>query len=104
MKIFKAIPFLLPMFSTTAVFAQEDGPKKIDELFGVLDNVLKYVFPLAGLICVIFIIVGGYMWISAAGDPSRVKAAQSTLSWAIICFVVVLLAVAVIEVITKFVS
>jgi len=99
MKIFKTIPFLLPMFFTTSVFAQE-----INELFGVLDNILKYVFPLAGLICVIFIIIGGYMWISAAGDPSRVKTAQNTLTWAIIGLVVVLLAVAVIEVITKFIS
>ena len=104
MKIFKTIPFLLPMFFTTSVFAQEDKPKEINELFGVLDNILKYVFPLAGLICVIFIIIGGYMWISAAGDPSRVKTAQNTLTWAIIGLVVVLLAVDVIEVITKFIS
>jgi len=104
MKIFKTIPFLLPILSATSVFAQEDNPKQIDELFGVLDNILKYIFPLAGLICVVFVIVGGYMWMSAAGDPSRVKAAQNTLTWAIIGLIVVLLAVAVIEVIIRFVS
>jgi len=82
----------------------KEKPKRIGELFGILDNVFQYIFPLAGLICVVFIIIGGYMWMSAAGDPSRVKTAQDTLTWAIIGLVVVLLAVAIIEVIVRFIS
>lgn len=104
MKIFRNLLACLPLFFATPVFAQEDNPKKIGELFGVLDNVFKYIFPLAGLICVVFIIIAGYMWMSAAGDPSRIKTAQGTLTWAIIGLIVVLLAVAIIEVIVKFVS
>ncbi len=105
MKIFKNLPSLFFLLIANPVFAEDvEPPKEIDELFGVLDNVFNYVFPFAGLICVIFIIIGGYMWMSAAGDPSRVKTAQNTLTWAIIGLIVVLLAVAVIEVITKFIS
>ncbi len=104
MKTFRNLFAFLPIFIATPVFAQEDKPKEIGELFGVLDNVLKYIFPLAGLICVVFIIIAGYMWMSAAGDPSKIKTAQGTLTWAIIGLVVVLLAVAVIEVIVKFIS
>lgn len=104
MKIFRNVVFLLPLFIASPVFAQGEEPKRIGELFVVLDNVFKYLFPLAGLVCVVFIIIGGYMWMSAAGDPSRVKTAQNTLTWAIVGLVVVLLAVAVIEVIVRFVS
>ena len=104
MKIFKKLVFLFSLSLANPVFAQEEEPKKIGELFDVLDNVLQHIFPLAGLICVVFVIIGGYMWMSAAGDPSRVKSAQSTLTWAIIGLIVVLLAVAIIEVIVKFIS
>ena len=104
MKIFKKLAFLFSLSLANPVFAQEEKPKRIGDLFGILDNVFQYIFPLAGLICVVFIIIGGYMWMSAAGDPSRVKTAQDTLTWAIIGLVVVLLAVAIIEVIVRFIS
>lgn len=118
MKIFKTIfaPFLTLIASPVVAIETDPlggestasiNPPKLSKLFSVggpLDNIFTIIFPLAGLICVIFIIIGGYMWISAAGDPSRVKTAQNTLTWAIIGLVVVLLAVAVIEVITKFIS
>jgi len=118
MKIFRNIFVLFSTLITSPVFASESDPfdeadmpsaepPRLSELFakyGPIERVLAIIFPLAGLICVIFIIIGGYMWMSAAGDPSRVKTAQNTLTWAIIGLVVVLLAVAVIEVITKFVS
>ena len=41
---------------------------------------------------------------SASGDPSKIKTAQGTLTWAIIGLVVVLLAVAIIEVVVRFIS
>lgn len=104
MKILKNLLVLAPSLIASPVFAQEDEPKKIGELFGVFDNVFDYIFPLAGLICVVFIIIGGYMWMSAAGDPARIKTAQGTLTWAIIGLIVVLLAVAIIQVVIKFVS
>lgn len=104
MKIFRNLVFLLPLSLATPVFAQGEEPRRIGDLFGVLDNVFNYVFPLAGLICLIFIIIGGYMWMSAAGDPARIKTAQNTLTWAIIGLVVVLLAIAIIEIIVKFIS
>ena len=67
-----------------------EEPPKIGEIAGVLDKVMDIVFPVAGILCVIFIIVGGYMWIASAGDPAKVKQAQGTLTWAIIGLIFVL--------------
>jgi hypothetical protein len=71
----------------------EEAPPRIELLFEKLDDILNYIFPLAGLLAIVFIIIGGYMWMTSAGNPDKVKQAQGTLTWAVIGLVFVLLAV-----------
>lgn len=118
MKIFRNLFVLLSTLIASPVFASESDPfdeadmssvtpPRLSELFsayGPIERVFAIIFPLAGLVCLIFIIIGGYMWMSAAGDPARIKTAQNTLTWAIIGLVIILLTVAIIEVIIKFIS
>ena len=102
-KLSKILPvlFLIP----TSVYAQADPPR-IDDgaIANLVDTVLSYLFPVAGLICIIFVIIGGYMWMVSGGDPSRVKKAQGTLTWALLGLVFVLVAVGIIQLITKFIG
>jgi len=89
MKNIKGILFALGLMTVaTPVFAEE--PARIGEIANILDKVMDIVFPAAGLICVVFIIIGGYMWIASAGDPAKVKQAQGTLTWAIIGLIFVM--------------
>ena len=99
------------MFLVLPVYADEGSPQRIVPEGGgpglissIVDKVLGYLFPLAGLIAVIFIIQGGYMWIISAGDPARVKQAQGTLTWAVIGLIVILIIFSVLQVILKFMS
>ena len=92
---------LLPVVSASPAFAQGDEPKRIGEIGTILDKVMDIVFPAAGLICVVFIIIGGYMWIASAGDPAKVKQAQGTLTWAIIGLVFVLISTLVVKTIVS---
>lgn len=70
----------------------------------IVEKISSYLFPFAGIVCVVFIIIGGYMWITSAGDPSKIKQAQGTLTWAIIGLVFILVVVAILTVITRFVT
>ena len=108
MKILKSLPLVISSFLSVApVFATEpsgddvkinkDAPPTISQLADVFDNVWDLVLPVAGIVCVIFIIVGGYMWIMSAGDPSKVKQAQGTLTWSIIGLVFIILAALIIK-------
>lgn len=58
-------------------------------------NLLNTVIALAGLVCVVMLVMAGYSYITAAGDEVKVKKASQTLTWAIvglaICFIAVLL-------------
>lgn len=64
-------------------------------LLEFVKNLLNTVIALAGLVCVVMLVVAGYSYITAAGDENKVKKASKTLSWAVIglgiCFVAVLL-------------
>lgn len=97
---------MLPLM-VTPVFAQESTPPAYlfsgDTSIGeVIANVVTILFSAAGGVCVIFIIIGGYMWIVSSGDPSKVKQAQGTLTWAVIGLIVILVAVAALRVLTNF--
>lgn len=52
-------------------------------------NLLTFV---AGLLAVIFIIVGGIKYASSSGDPKRIESAKQTLLYAVIGLVVAMLA------------
>ncbi len=79
----KAIYTLPVLLSPSIVFAQ-DAPPQLSQIGGILDNVFGLILPIGGLLAVAMIVMGGYMWIMAAGDPQKLKAAQGTLTWAII--------------------
>lgn len=66
--------------------------------------VYKYIFPLAGLICFLFIVKGGYMWMISAGDPDKVKQAQGTLTWSVIGLVFVIVARLLLSAVMKFIA
>jgi hypothetical protein len=97
----KILPFVF-LFPTAAYAAD---PPTLDGAIGPLvDTVLSYLFPIAGIICIIYVVIGGYMWMISAGDPARVKKAQGTLTWALLGLAFVLVAVGIIQVITKFIG
>jgi len=70
---------------------------------GILDSALKILFPIAGVVCVIFLIIGGYMWMTSTGDPEKIKKAQSTLTWALIGLVFIMLCTSILYIVTKFI-
>ncbi len=103
--ILKTIYFLPLLFFSTSVYAQ--NPPTISGSGGIsnlVDKVLGYLFPIAGLICIAFIIQGGYMWMISAGDPARVKQAQGTLTWAILGFIFVMVILLLLQLLVRFVS
>jgi purine-cytosine permease-like protein len=67
-------------------------PPKIEELFLGFDTVIDWLVPIGVVVSLVFIIIGGYMWMTSAGNPDKVKQAQGTLTWAILGLILILLA------------
>lgn len=58
-------------------------------------TILNWVYAIAGLVAVIFIVMGGFNYVNSQGDPAKAKNAGQTIAFAIIGLIVVLVATAV---------
>ncbi len=63
---------------------------------GILTKVASLISILVGVAAVIFIIVGGFQYVIASGDPTNIQNAKNTVLYAIIGLIVALLARAII--------
>jgi hypothetical protein len=68
----------------------------INDFLIVIANVVRILIALSGGLAVIFIIVGGVFYVTAAGDPGRLKRAKEIITQAITGLIVVLLSYAVV--------
>lgn len=63
----------------------------------VMEAVLQVITVIAGLAAVIMIIMGGIKYITSEGDSTKVSSAKSTLIYAIVGIVVVVMAQAIVH-------
>ena len=64
-------------------------PPKLADLEFVFQRLLTAVFALAGLAAFVYLLIGGYKYITAGGDEKAVMAAKQTLTYAIVGLVIV---------------
>lgn len=63
---------------------------------GIIGNFIDIAFGLAGLVALFYLIIGGYKYITSAGNPETMEMAKATLTNAIIGLVVILVSYLVI--------
>lgn len=94
---------LYPIFAAIQGFSDGGAPGlhlpnvNADTGIGV---VLNIVFTLAGLLSVIFIIIGGVKYILSGGDSAGIKSAKETITYAIVGLIVTLLAFGIVKYVT----
>lgn len=66
----------------------------------LVTNLIQWVAGMGGVVAAIFVVIGGWGYITAAGDPGKLQKAKTTIMYALIGLVIVALA----EVLTAFVS
>jgi Cys-rich repeat protein len=74
---------------------------KIDTLGQLIKTVLQYLLYLAGAIAVIFIVVGGYQYITAAGNEESAEKGKKTLINALIGLIAIVMAFAIVQIVTN---
>ncbi len=66
------------------------------DLKSTVIKIIQWILGLLGLIAVIFMLYGGFMWMTAGGNEERVSTAKKIITSALIGLVVVLLAWAIV--------
>lgn len=76
------------------------GLPKVDLNAITLSNILNTFYFFAGAIAVVLIVYAGFMFVTSAGDSSKVTKAKNTITAAVIGLIIIMLAF----VITRFVA
>lgn len=67
----------------------------------IIIRVIEILLAIAGLVAVIFLIIGGFRYITAGGNEETAEAAKKTITNAIIGVVVIILAFVIVRVISN---
>ena len=62
---------------------------------GIFSALLPFIFTLAGMVALVFLIWGGIRYMTARGDPKATDAARSTITSAVVGLLVILFAAAI---------
>ena len=69
---------------------------------GLIALIIRYLLTISGAIAVVFVIIGGFWYITSAGNAEQAEKGQKTLTNAIIGVVVVILSYVIINVVVNF--
>jgi hypothetical protein len=70
----------------------------------IAKKVIDWALYLAAIIAVIFIIIGGFLYITSAGDPGRATKGRATLVNALIGLTIVILSYLIVQVVYNFLT
>ncbi|MDD4412919.1 MAG: hypothetical protein PHR00_04750 [Patescibacteria group bacterium] len=88
-----SVPIMTSASGATASWGQElENPMNAESLTGILASVSKWVLALASPLAILMGIWAAVLFITAGGDPGKVKQGREALQWAVIGLAVVLLA------------
>lgn len=79
------------------VTVEIDNVPKVNADSSAVGNALSTTFIAVGAISILFILIGGFKYITSAGDPSQVASAKNTILYALIGIVISLSAFAIVQ-------
>lgn len=78
---------------------QAEGSVFAGKTIGVIvESAIPYIFTIAGMLFFIYLIAGGFSYMTSAGDPKATKAAQTKISHALIGLMIVLLSFLIVQI------
>ena len=72
-------------------------PKTVNDTWIIVMNVIQWLILAGGYVALYFIIWSGFKFITAEGEPDKIKQARQTITNAVIGLIIVLVAVAVVR-------
>jgi hypothetical protein len=67
------------------------------ELLSLIFNIIRYLLGFLGVVAVIILIYGGFLWMTAKGDEERVRKAKKTIINGLIGLIIILLSYAIVS-------
>lgn len=81
--------------ATETIDPKSVGIPNVGDPNSVLTNVANTVYTVAGIVCIVVIVVAGFLYVTSAADASQVKRAKNAIIGACVGLVVILMAFAI---------
>lgn len=82
----------LVLVEPAPALAQEKEYATLQDLEIVFQSVITWIAIIGGFLAFIALIIGGFKYIVARGDPKAISGAQSTITWAIVGLALIIIA------------
>lgn len=76
-----------------------NGIASTTKLSEVVPNVITILLSVSGVIAVLFIIIGGFQYMTSSGNPEAAKKGRQTLTYAIVGLVIIVLSYIIVSVV-----
>jgi RsiW-degrading membrane proteinase PrsW (M82 family) len=94
---------------TTIIYAQQavttdpdSGIPTLQGLEAVFANLVSLIIPAAGIVLFIYLMLGGFRYITAGSDPGKAEGAKNTITYAILGMILLAMAYLIINFIASF--
>ena len=74
-----------------------DPAHKSDDLISDTNKIINVVLGVLGVVAVGVVIYGGFLFLTAQGDPGRIKKGKDSITWGIIGLIIALLSWSIIK-------
>lgn len=93
--------FIKDVLAQTWNTSSGDEPAKFGDLEIIFENILGIIISLAGVAVFIMLIIGGFKYLTAGGNPEQAGKAKGVITWAIGGLIVILVAWFILRLITE---
>lgn len=80
------------------------NPLEAESFEELIENLIDFIFWVAVVIVPLMIIIAGFYFLTAAGNPEKVNTAKRIIFWSIVGFAIVLLAKGIISMIREIIG
>lgn len=84
--------------------ADESPIKTPDKIFAILKSIVQYTYTIFFIVAIIFIIVAAFNFLTAKGEPEKIKGARAQILWACVAIAIALISVAAAQIINTFIT
>lgn len=89
------------MKNLSEIFGTDPAKFDLNSIGPALDRVMNILLGLSGVIALLFLIWGGILYITAAGNAEQAGRAKATLTWSFVGIVLIIAAYAIVKYFAK---
>jgi len=85
----------LPALAFAGVLAPPPLPNTTVDVWGVINKIIGFIWPIFFGVAIVMFLISGFMFLTAAGDPNKIKLGRDALIWGIVGVLVGVLSISI---------